>query len=116
MKKWRRANPEKAREVARRFYQGHLLAERERNKMRTRKDLYLLRSNALTILGGKCNRCGFDDRRALQIDHIIGGGTKERKHNPSAIYRKIRDGQTKGYQLLCANCNVIKRVENKENG
>jgi len=23
---------------------------------------------------------------------------------------KIRDGQTEGYQLLCANCNWIKRV------
>ena len=28
---------------------------------------------------GKCMICGFTDPRALQIDHVNGGGAKERK-------------------------------------
>ena len=33
----------------------------------------------LSKLGGKCCRCGFDDPRALQIDHVNGDGYKERE-------------------------------------
>lgn len=81
---------------------------RERNRK--------LRRSALEILGGKCVRCGFSDFRALQIDHINGGGTKERreKRNPLSFYRNIANGNTEGLQCLCANCNWIKRHENGE--
>ena len=31
------------------------------------------------------------------------------------LYRKIRDGkELDKYQLLCANCNTIKKIENGE--
>jgi hypothetical protein len=79
-------------------------------------------------LGNKCFECGFSDIRILQIDHVNGGGLKEiQKVNKakgigsssrSARYllyvrKKIREG-SKDYQLLCPNCNWIKRIENKE--
>lgn len=74
-----------------------------------------IRLDALEALGGRCVRCGFDDLRALQIDHILGGGTKEhRTIGNSAVYRKVLAGEP-GYQCLCANCNWIKRAENNEN-
>jgi hypothetical protein len=74
-----------------------------------------MRRRAIEILGGKCVRCGFSDPRALQIDHVNGGGTKEiRVIQNFGIYRKILDGNTSDYQLLCANCNWIKRAENHE--
>lgn len=72
---------------------------------------------AINILGGKCKRCGFDDIRALQIDHVNGGGNKEHKEGGSyKIYLKIISNKNAEgeYQLLCANCNWIKRYENKE--
>ncbi len=73
---------------------------------------------AIDILGAKCALCGFDDVRALQIDHINGGGGKElAKCNGTAYYNKvIRSVLNKEnkYQLLCANCNWIKRVTNSE--
>lgn len=73
-----------------------------------------MRKAVITFLGGKCIKCGFSDERALQVDHIDGGGAQERKKgNSSTFYLKILKG-TKGYQLLCANCNWIKRVENHE--
>jgi len=76
------------------------------------RTLYM-RTRALVIekLGGKCIRCGFSDKRALQIDHINGGGLREQKLiQTSGIHRKILHGSD-GYQLLCANCNSIKRWE-----
>ena len=54
------------------------------------------------------------DIRCLQVDHINGGGTQERKRIGNyAIYGKILKDTT-GYQLLCANCNSIKKHELKE--
>lgn len=73
---------------------------------------------ALMILGGICSKCGFSDYRALQIDHINGQGSKELKRIQGAQYhnmviRSVLNKENK-YQLLCANCNWIKKVENNE--
>jgi hypothetical protein len=74
-----------------------------------------LRMEVLKVLGDKCVRCGFSDWQCLQIDHIKGGGEKERKRlrNNLTLYRNIIKNQ-EGYQLLCANCNQKKRYENQE--
>lgn len=72
------------------------------------------RMESLEILGAKCVRCGFTDVRALQIDHINGGGSVELKgsctHRQLLLIRK----NPEKYQILCANCNWIKRSENHE--
>lgn len=81
-----------------------------------------LRAAAITMLGGLCVQCGFSDIRALQIDHVNGGGAEDRRSRGSwsnhHIYREILDteGQSPKYQLLCANCNWIKRSISKEYG
>jgi hypothetical protein len=73
---------------------------------------------AFEKLGKKCMRCGFDDVRALQIDHVNGGGHRERtevfKGNPRQFYKAVAKDMEGKYQILCANCNCIKRVELKE--
>ena len=80
---------------------------------------------AHAALGGKCALCGFTDIRALQIDHVNGGGTREHhRRKPdgnnwrriclSKYYRLVVEDQTGKYQLLCANCNWIKRTTNGE--
>lgn len=72
------------------------------------------RKRVLEIMGGKCIKCGFDDWRALQVDHVNGGGSKELKENGQrSAYKKAASGDP-NYQLLCANCNWIKRYENNE--
>lgn len=80
------------------------------------------REKILLALGLECKRCGFSDPRALQIDHVYGDGRKERtkkfRSNYSFyrfVYERIVAGSD-SYQLLCANCNQIKRVENQETG
>ncbi len=70
------------------------------------------------LLGGCCKHCGFADHRALQIDHVNGGGCKDRNGVKSQqhyrrVLKSVRAGEGK-FQLLCANCNWIKRWERGE--
>ena len=81
-----------------------------------------LRDTIYIALGNKCVRCGFDDYRALQIDHVKGHCSidtammkKSRTIYYASVFSQIKSGSLK-YQLLCANCNWIKRTENKEFG
>lgn len=69
-----------------------------------------------------CGRCGFEDIRALCIDHINNDGNKYRVNlmgknyagSGSRFYVKLRQaGYPKGYQTLCSNCNLIKEIEKR---
>ncbi len=66
----------------------------------------------------RCVKCGFSDIRALSIDHINGGGRKhaqELRKVGTIFYRwLIKNNFPEGFQVLCMNCNYIKKVENKE--
>lgn len=75
-----------------------------------------LRAAAIAFLGSRCQQCGFSDIRALQIDHVNGGGGKERRAlGTSGLHHKVLMNKDIGYyQLLCANCNWIKRAECSE--
>lgn len=78
-----------------------------------------IRVELLRLLGGKCCKCGFTDYRALQLDHINGGGTKERRSFPNQhtfvnYYWKNPELAKTVFQILCANCNFIKRYESQE--
>jgi hypothetical protein len=75
-----------------------------------------LREQILNMLGWACARCGFTDDRALCIDHINGGGEPERKkaRSSEAYYKAILASGGAGYQILCCNCNAIKRIERGE--
>lgn len=60
------------------------------------------------------------DKRCLQVDHVKGGGSKQIdtvfKTN-TEIYRYYLQRPIRGkreLQLLCANCNWIKKHQNKE--
>ena len=90
----------------------------ERKRQNVRRYRQKLRDGVFEKLGGECNYCGFSDYRALQVDHVNGGGVKEQNRiGHSGILRKIRDLEDCGeYQLLCANCNWIKRHTRGEQG
>ena len=70
--------------------------------------------NALNLLGHICVRCGFDDPRALQVDHVIPVG----KYHPDRQYGERFWGRIinnpEQFQRLCANCNVIKDHEDRD--
>lgn len=94
--------------------------EQNRVKMRAYVKAYAdkLRSDLLNLMGNECVRCSFNDPRALQVDHVYGGGTYDRKvqQNSSrrAFNKKVEEFKRGELQLLCANCNWIKRAENDE--
>lgn len=95
-----------------------------------------LRSEIMRKLGERCSNpdCrwhnddgtrGCTDIRALQIDHVGGGGSMELRSGHGVglahLYRVRTDlkysalaGTPSSYQLLCANCNWIKRHANGE--
>lgn len=94
----------------------HGMAIRERLQAKYR---HALRASIVALMGSRCSWCWYSDTRALQIDHINGGGHKERMQikNTAEYYKVITESFINGekkYQLLCANCNVIKRIINKE--
>ena len=72
----------------------------------------------------ECQRCGFDDKRALTLDHIHDDGYLEK--NKSGVRRPIVQGKTgrmyvnnpelcrKKLQVLCQNCNFIKELERRK--
>ena len=94
---WRIKNPEKYKQMVRRSAQ------------KCRIEVLTHYSHGIP----KCSCCGEREIKFLQIDHINGGGSKDRKKN------KVRGGQPfyyflkrnnypKGFQVLCANCNLAK--------
>lgn len=87
--------------------------DKNKKKKHSQKWQLDLRIRLIEYLGGKCVKCGFSDPRALQIDHINGDGNLMRtrsNHGWSQFYREIISKKYDGkVQLLCANCNWIKR-------
>ena len=94
-------------------------ASRQNRKRLQKKYRDNLRASVIAALGSSCVGCGFSDIRALQVDHINGGGRQERIVVPSVrkyykmVLQSIIEEEGK-YQLLCANCNWIKKVVNNE--
>jgi hypothetical protein len=72
------------------------------------------RAAVLAFFGDVCFLCGFTDPRALQVDHINGGGHRERRAGLGTLSEQYRlvterpDEARAKYQLLCANCNIVK--------
>jgi hypothetical protein len=77
-----------------------------------------VRQEIIRVLGGKCIRCGFSDWRALQVDHVDGFPGENRVSASRRllfyIQKSLREHRNE-FQLLCANCNWIKKYENNEN-
>lgn len=125
--KWREMNREKVRGYWQKYYYSHYTEIRKRKNQQNRKSeqTYQVRARrhhrykieVLKRYGGnppKCANCGEQRYECLQIDHITDDGWKERKKIPSGenFYSWLRKQpyQPNKYQVLCANCNAIKRT------
>ena len=62
----------------------------------------------ISLLGGKCARCGEDDWRVLQVNHVVGMTKGEFPRSGAPLYRAIAAGKRslEDLELLCANCNA----------
>ncbi len=67
-----------------------------------------LRQFVIDGYGGKCECCNENRSEFLAIDHVNGGGSKERKDMSIAqiIKKVIRNNFPKDYRILCHNCNL----------
>lgn len=109
-------NKEKAVASAYEYRNSHK-EEFKRYSRKSMRKLYEKRKDMVfELLGSSCSRCGFSDKRALQIDHINGNGKQDKKKYSSNSYYlgHILKVNGQGYQILCANCNWIKRHEQRE--
>ena len=117
--KYRQSHKEEHNAKAKLYYQKHKEEIDAYHREHTRKT----KRKVLTHYGnGKCAcvKCGFEDIRALSIDHIAGKGRGERRRlgrltGGKFYYWLGSQGYPEGYQTLCMNCNTIKRFENGEN-
>ena len=118
-KTWRQLHPEKVKESQRKYLKKHGKELNKRWREYKRLKNLELRHRIIELLGGKCAKCGIDDVRVLQIDHVNGSGNAERgRMCPYSYYKcvlKSIEANEHKYQLLCANCNWIKRYETGEN-
>ncbi len=116
-------NTERQHEIWRKASNKYQHTKKGRKTTRQREREYRAKYQHLIfdLLGSKCSWCGITDLRVIQIDHVNGGGTAERKKPGQksrwnyyrGIFGEISAG-SKNYQLLCANCNWIKRWEKRE--
>jgi hypothetical protein len=104
MKEWQKNHPQQCRDAVKRCHQ-------KRNPQ-IKIEVFTHYSNGTP----KCACCGETEIRFLTIDHINGGGNKQRKQlglSGSGIYKwLIRNGFPEGYQVLCYSCN-LGRAHNK---
>lgn len=123
---WRQKNHERSNEIARKSRERWRVANPGLAKSVQAENRYRIRREVLELIGnGRCAKCGFEDWRALHLDHINGGGNRDRVRGlPMAvglglwkfralILSDLAVARAK-YQVLCANCNWIKRHEAKE--
>lgn len=111
-REWARTNPKKILKMQRSYSTRNRDVINAKRRKYLKQSLAKNRKAAIDILGGKCAICGFDDIRALEIDHINGGGQTDRKtRGARERYVAIAKGQTDGFQVLCSNCHSIKTRE-----
>lgn len=71
--------------------------------------------------GNSCIRCGYDDPRALTIDHVNQDGYKQRNSqgrrlSGTKLYKWLRvNNYPPGFRTLCMNCQFIVYNEHKSN-
>ena len=67
---------------------------------------------AIAMMGGRCERCGFDNVVALRFHHVKPvrrglSGLRKQAESSTTSHRAVVRGDAKGIRLLCANCSTI---------
>ena len=97
-----------------RYYWRHKERLRLRIKERNRRYNERQKLRVFEHYGGappSCACCGEKHLEFLSLDHLDGGGAKQRRqlHGSSNMYHwVIVNGFPTGFQVLCMNCNFAK--------
>ena len=123
LKQYYEKNKERLLEEKKKWWANWYAKNKPQLLLNIRQKKWALKEEVLTHYGnGKCacTQCGFNDIRALSIDHIKGNGDEHRtqikcKQGGVTFYRWLRkNGYPPEYQTLCMNCQFIKRIEKQE--
>lgn len=111
--RWYEKNKEKIKEQKRDTMRRLRAENPEHYAAQSRKAKKKLRDDLFCKYGRVCAGCGFEDIRALTLDHILNNGADERRAiGERGVYlRALNPQHTAEYQILCMNCQFIKRVE-----
>jgi len=124
-KKYHLKHGEERRAKGRKYYQEHReeriayhekynQEHREEHKLKHKVRTWDIKLKVIKLLGGRCRNCNLADARVLQVNHLNGGGTKERAFRGSnKFYLGILSGErgVGDLELLCANCNILYEYE-----
>ena len=108
-------------EARRKWAREYGRTHREEERVRLKAYRERIKQEVLTHYGnGKfaCIKCAESKMACLTLDHINGGGNRERQDKGlygSVLYRWLRkQDYPLGYQTLCMNCQFVKQSENDE--
>jgi hypothetical protein len=96
------------------YREKHKKDYNEKQRGYARKYRKINKKLVFTHYGGnppKCACCGESHMEFLAIDHINGGGNKQRKQglNGHTLYAwLIKNNYPEGYRVLCHNCNLAR--------
>jgi hypothetical protein len=102
-REWRKKNHERLRQIEKRRYEKHKI----KRCMQQRKRHAERRLKILEHYGRRCICCGETQIEFLSIDHVNGGGYKERKDRGIfGLYQYIiKNNYPDRFRILCHNCN-----------
>jgi hypothetical protein len=90
---------------------AHDPKQSERDTLRKRDIRRAIKKEALSVYGGKCECCGEARPEMLNVDHIYGGGLRQRKELGLGsgadfyLWLKKQGWPKDKYRLMCWNCN-----------
>ena len=110
-RKWYEKNKEHARKTKRDNMRRYREDNPEKYREQSRRAKRKIREKIFVVYGKQCVRCGFEDIRALTLDHILNNGAIERKElGERGVYRRaVEKHRPEEYQILCMNCQFIKQ-------
>ncbi len=114
---WRNKNRDKVRAASKKYKENHKELTTARTVKSNRKKRSDYRKETISHYGGtppRCACCGEKEVKFLTIDHINGGGNKDRKEKNNVAGGLcgwlVKNGFPSGFQVLCMNCNWGKYI------
>jgi hypothetical protein len=103
-----------AKELSKQYNANYRIKNREYFASYAKRTYHETRLKLMQLLGDCCKWCGHPDERVLEFDHINDDGADDRKKFSGArsmldYYVKNHEEAKERLQLLCRNCNWLKR-------
>ena len=110
-REWYQKNKEKLRQKKRLAMRQYRLENPEKFNLQSRNHKAKTRKMLFFLYGSRCALCGFDNAKALTLDHILRNGNIERKMlGERGVYRRaLEKNRPEEYRILCMNCQFINR-------